>query len=144
MALQGTYAPSPSNWARNQAELIEDSGGTKGLTLSGKPVVLVTTLGARTGSLRKTPLMRVEHEGSYAAVASRGGAATNPQWYFNLVAHPMCELQDGQVRKDYRARELTGAEKAVWWGRATEVWPAYDEYQAKTNRQIPVFVLEPV
>jgi deazaflavin-dependent oxidoreductase (nitroreductase family) len=87
--------------------------------------------------------MRVEHDGVYAAVASRGGAATNPQWYFNLVANPMCELQDAQVRRDYRAREVTGAEKAVWWERATDVWPAYDEYQAKTTRRIPVFVLEP-
>jgi deazaflavin-dependent oxidoreductase (nitroreductase family) len=144
MPLQGTYAPSPSNWARSQADLIEGSGGTEGLTLSGKPVVLMTTLGAKTGSLRKTPLMRVEHDGTYAVVASRGGAATNPQWYFNLVANPMCELQDAQVRSDYRAREVSGAEKAVWWERAIDVWPAYDEYQAKTTRHIPVFVLEPV
>ncbi len=144
MPLEGTYSPSPSKWARQQAELIEESGGTKGLTLSGKPVVLLTTVGALTGTLRKTPLMRVEHDGVYAVVASRGGAARNPQWYFNLVSHPRCELRDGTMQQDYLAREASGEERAKWWARAVEVWPDYAVYQTKTDRIIPVFVLEPV
>jgi deazaflavin-dependent oxidoreductase (nitroreductase family) len=124
--------------------LIEESGGTRGLTLRGKPVVLLTTLGAKSGALRKTPLMRVEHDGSYAVVASRGGAAKNPQWYFNLVANPVCELQDGPRRGDYLAREAAGEERSMWWARALEVWPDYEGYQAKTSRVIPVFVLDPM
>lgn len=143
MPLEGRYIPSPSDWARQQAELYEESGGSEGTTLKGKPVVVLTTVGARTGGLRKTPLMRVEHDGVYAVVASRGGAPEHPQWYFNLVANPEVELQDGPVRGDYVAREVHGDEKVIWWGRALEVWPAYDEYQAKTERQIPVFLLEP-
>jgi deazaflavin-dependent oxidoreductase (nitroreductase family) len=144
MPLEGTYSPSPSKWARDQAERIEESGGTKGLTLNGKPVILLTTVGARTGCLRKTPLMRVEHKGRYAVVASRGGAAKNPQWYFNLIANPLCELRDGTYLGDFRAREVTGEEKQTWWDRALEVWPDYAGYQRKTSRVIPVFVLEPV
>jgi deazaflavin-dependent oxidoreductase (nitroreductase family) len=143
MPLEGDYRPSTSEWARKQAELIEGSGGTEGLTLQGQPVVLVTSVGARSGGLRKTPLMRVEHGGSYALVASRGGARRNPQWYFNIVANPRIEIQDGTMRDDYLARLVEGDEKAVWWGRAVEVWPAYDDYQAKTDRVIPVFVASP-
>jgi F420H(2)-dependent quinone reductase len=144
MPLVGTYEPSPSEWARQQAELMERTNGSKGTTLSGKPVVLLTTVGARSGRLRKTPLMRVEHDGSYAVVASRGGAAKNPQWYFNLLAGPRVELRDGPVVRDYLAREVSGEERDLWWRRATEVWPAYDEYQEGTERRIPVFVLTPV
>jgi deazaflavin-dependent oxidoreductase (nitroreductase family) len=144
MPISGTYQPSPSKWARDQAELMESSNGTKGITLSGKPVVLLTTVGARTGALRKTPLMRVEHDGSYAVVASRGGAPLNPQWYFNLVANPDVELRDGPMVTEYTAREAIGEERALWWSRAVEVWPAYDDYQKLTKREIPIFVLTPV
>lgn len=143
MSLEGEYLPSPSRWARDQAELYESSGGTEATTLKGKPVVILTTVGARTGGLRKTPLMRVERDGLYAVVASRGGAARHPQWYFNLVANPEVRLQDGEVTGDFVAREVFGPEKREWWKRAVEVWPSYDDYQVSTKRQIPVFVLEP-
>jgi F420H(2)-dependent quinone reductase len=144
MPLQGEYEPSPSDWAREQVELYESSGGTQGTTLRGMPVVVMTTVGAKTGKLRKTPVMRVEHEGSYAAVASLGGAPKHPVWYHNLVANPQLELQDGPVKKDMVAREVTGEEKATWWARAVEAYPDYADYQTKTDREIPVFVLEPV
>src|SRR5690606_13363893 len=143
MPLTGEYAPSPSDWAREQAEIYENSGGAEGATLQGKPVILLTTKGAKTGKLRKTPLMRVEHDGEYAVVASLGGAPKNPVWYYNIKAHPQVELRDGTVNKDYTAREVTGAEKAQWWERAVAVWPDYAEYQKKTDREIPVFVLTP-
>ena len=130
-------------WARDQAELYESSGGTKGTTIQGKPVVVLTTRGNKSGKLRKTPLMRVEHDGRYAVVASLGGAPKHPVWYHNLVADPHVELQDGPVRQEMTAREVTGDEKAQWWERAVAAWPAYADYQAKTERQIPVFVLEP-
>jgi len=141
MPLEGEYLPSTSDWARKQAELIEDSGGTDGLLLQGRPVVVLTTRGARTGALRKTALMRVEHDGQYAVVASRGGAPTHPQWYFNLVAHPGVELQDGAERHDYVAHEADGAERETWWARAVEAYPPYADYQTRTDRTIPVFVL---
>ena len=142
MPLQGEYAPSPSDWARKQAETYEASGGTEATTLRGLPVVVLTTVGARTGKLRKTPLMRVEHDGTYAVVASRGGAPKHPVWYHNLKAHPAVELQDGPVKQDLRAREVTGEERAIWWARAVEAFPDYADYQTKTDRQIPAFVLE--
>jgi deazaflavin-dependent oxidoreductase (nitroreductase family) len=144
MPLQGEYAPSTSDWAREQAEKYEASGGTEGGELQGKPIIVLTSVGAKSGMLRKTALMRVEHDGVYAVVASRGGAPTHPVWYYNLVAQPHVELQDGAVKKDYLAREVTGDERAVWWERAAAVWPAYNDYQTKTERQIPVFVLEPL
>lgn len=144
MPLTGDYEPSTSDWARENAELYMASGGTDGTELKGKPVVLLTTVGARTGKLRKTPLMRVEHEGEYAVVASLGGAPKNPVWYHNIKAHPRVELQDGTVTADYEAREVFGAEKAAWWQRALEVWPDYADYQQKTDRDIPVFVLTPI
>jgi F420H(2)-dependent quinone reductase len=144
MPLTGEYAPSPSSRAREQAELFERTAGAEGNTLRGRPIILLHSIGAATGKLRKTPLMRVEHEGEYAVVASQGGAPEHPAWYHNLVANPHVELQDGPVRRDYRAREVFGEEHAVWWRRATEVWPDYDEYQRKTERQIPVFVLTPI
>lgn len=144
MPLKGEYAPSTSDWAREQAELYERSGGIEGTTLNGLPVVVVTSVGAKTGKLRKTPLMRVEHEGEYAVVASRGGAPQHPVWYYNLVANPHVELQDGPVKRDYLAREVTGEEKAQWWERAVAAYPPYADYQAKTTREIPVFVLTPI
>jgi F420H(2)-dependent quinone reductase len=146
MPLDGEYAPSPRSWVRDQVELFENSGGTEGTTLldTGLPVVIVTNLGARTGMVRKTPLMRVEHGGRYAAVASLGGAPKHPVWYYNLKAHPRVELQDGAKRSDMIARELSGSERAEWWDRAVAAYPPYAEYQTKTSRQIPVFVLEPV
>jgi deazaflavin-dependent oxidoreductase (nitroreductase family) len=144
MPLQGEYAPSTSAWARTQAEAYEASGGTEGATLrdSGLPVIVLTTLGAKSGKLRKTALMRVEHEGVYAVVASLGGAPQHPQWYFNIVAQPLVELQDGAEKHDYRAREVFGEEKATWWERSVAAYPPYADYQTKTDRQIPVFVLE--
>ena len=144
MPLAGEYEPSPTDWARKQAELYESSGGTAGTTIQGKAVVVLTTVGNKTGKLRKTPLMRVEHDGRYAVVASLGGAPQHPVWYHNLVAEPHVELQDGTVRQDMTAREVFDDEKAQWWARAVEAWPAYADYQAKTDRAIPVFVLEPV
>ncbi len=108
------------------------------------PVVILTTKGAKSGKLRKAALMRVEHAGSYAAVASLGGSPKNPVWYYNVVGHPHVELQDGPVRQDMTAREVSGDEKAVWWERAVQAYPDYADYQTKTDRQIPVFVLEPV
>jgi deazaflavin-dependent oxidoreductase (nitroreductase family) len=143
MALHGEYEPSPSRWVRDQVELYESSGGTKGTTMRGLPVIVITSSGARSGKVRKTPVMRVEHDGKYAAVASLGGAPKHPVWYFNLVAQPDVEVQDGPVKQDMTARELTGAEKAVWWERAVAAFPNYADYQRKTDREIPVFLLEP-
>ncbi|HEX3005894.1 MAG TPA: nitroreductase family deazaflavin-dependent oxidoreductase [Angustibacter sp.] len=143
MPLQGTYEPSPAQWVRDQVEQFERSGGTEANTLQGVPIIVLTSRGAKSGLLRKTPLMRVEHEGSYAVVASKGGAPQHPVWYHNLVADPHVELQDGGDRRDYLARELEGDERAQWWERAVQVWPDYAEYQQKTDRLIPVFVLEP-
>ena len=141
MPLSGEYAPSTSDWARENAEKYMESGGTEGTELQGKPVILLTTIGAKTGKLRKTPLMRVEHNGEYAVVASLGGAPKNPVWYYNLKAHPRVELQDGSESHDYDAREVFGDEKAAWWDRCVQAWPDYANYQKKTERQIPVFVL---
>ncbi|MGW4794752.1 nitroreductase family deazaflavin-dependent oxidoreductase, partial [Nonomuraea sp. NPDC004297] len=120
MPLKGEYEPSTAQWVREQVELYENSGGTKGTTLrdTGLPVIVMTNLGARSGKIRKTPLMRVEHEGRYAVVASQGGAPKHPVWYFNLKSEPRVELQDGPVKRDMRAREVTGAERAEWWQRA--------------------------
>lgn len=144
MPLTGEYEPSTSDWARNQAELYEASGGTQGADIRGRPVIVLTTVGAKTGKLRKTALMRVEDAGVYAVVASLGGAPKHPVWYFNMLAQPHVELQDGPVKLDYLAREVTGNEKANWWKRAVEVWPDYANYQDATERQIPVLVLEPI
>lgn len=143
MPLTGEYEPSPSKWAADQAELIESSNGTEGTTLNGLPVVLLTTRGAKSGKLRKTPLMRVEHDGKYAIVASLGGAPKNPVWYYNVKADPHVELRDGHMKRDMVAREVTGEEKAAWWERAVAAFPNYADYQKNTDREIPVFVLEP-
>ncbi|MEV5953996.1 nitroreductase family deazaflavin-dependent oxidoreductase [Streptomyces sp. NPDC051987] len=146
MPLEGEYEPSPAAWVREQVELYESSGGKEGTTLmdTGMPVIVLTTLGVKSGKIRKTPLMRVEHDGKYAVVASQGGAPKHPVWYFNVTSHPLVELQDGPAKQDMTAREVTGAEKAAWWERAVAAYPPYAEYQEKTSREIPVFVLEPV
>ena len=125
-------------------ELYEASNGEKGGDLRGRPVIILTSVGAKTGKLRKTALMRVENDGRYAVVASLGGAPRNPVWYYNLKKQPHVELQDGATRRDYTAREVSGAAKATWWERAVEAWPDYARYQTRTDRQIPVFVLEPM
>ena len=146
MPVDGEYVPSPVKWVRDQVELYESSSGTQGTTLrdTGLPVVIVTNVGARSGKLRKTPLMRVEHEGRYAAVASKGGAPEHPTWYANLLAHPHVELQDGPHKQDMVAREVHGEERAQWWERAVAAFPPYARYQEKTEREIPVLVLEPM
>ena len=143
MPLTGEYEPSTSDWAREQVEEYEASCGTRGTTLRGMPVIVLTSVGAKSGKLRKTPLMRVEHEGEYAVVASLGGAPKHPVWYFNLLAEPHVELQDGPQKNDYTAREVTGDEKALWWDRAVAAYPDYADYQVKTEREIPLFVLTP-
>jgi F420H(2)-dependent quinone reductase len=144
MPVDGEYEPSTQAWVRDQVELYESSGGTRGTTLrdTGLPVVIITNRGAKSGKVRKTPLMRVEHEGRYAAVASKGGAPAHPVWYHNFLADPRVELQDGPRKWDMTARELAGDERAQWWERAVAAFPPYAEYQRKTARQIPVFVLE--
>jgi deazaflavin-dependent oxidoreductase (nitroreductase family) len=142
--LTGDYERSPDDWAANQAEKYEASGGTEANTLRGVPVVILTTKGRRSGNLRKSPLMRVEHEGTYAVIASQGGAPKHPGWYHNLVAEPRVMLQDGPEAREMQARVATGDERETWWSRATEVWPDYDKYQTKTDRQIPVVLVEPV
>jgi F420H(2)-dependent quinone reductase len=143
MPIDGEYEPSPSQWVADQVSQYEASGGTEATTLRGVPVVVVTNRGVKSGKIRKTPLMRVEHDGRYAAVASQGGAPKNPVWFNNLVADPQVEVQDGPTKLALRARLVEGQERAEWWQRAVAVWPDYDEYQKKTDRQIPVFVLEP-
>lgn len=143
MPLNGEYLPSTAEWARTQAETYEATDGAEANTLRGVPVIVLTTVGAKTGGLRKTALMRVEHEGRYAVVASQGGAPKPPQWYFNLRKNSHVELQDGPVKREYTARELEGAEYEQWWERAVAVWPDYANYQKKTDRKIAVFVLEP-
>ncbi len=143
MPLTGEYAPSASEWARKQAETYEATGGREANLLKGVPIIVLTSVGAKSGKLRKTALMRVEHEGKYAVVASKGGHPEQPSWYWNLKADSHVELQDGEVKRDYTARELEGEEYATWWQRSVDVWPDYAEYQKKTDRRIPVFVLEP-
>ena len=143
MPLDGEYEPSPEKWVRDQVEEYESSGGTRGTTLRGMPVIVMTNRGARSGKLRKTPLMRVEHEGRYAVVASRGGAPEHPVWYRNLLADPHVELQDGPVKQDMVAREVSGEERDAWWERAVAAYPDYADYQRRTERVIPVLVLEP-
>jgi deazaflavin-dependent oxidoreductase (nitroreductase family) len=138
-----TVELSPTNWVQDQTKKILETGTTEGIEILGSPVVLLTLRGAKTGKLRYTPVMRVEHNGSYAVVASKGGAPEHPTWYFNIKAYPEFPLQDGTVTKDYVAREVEGAERAEWWERAVAAFPSYAEYQEKTDRQIPVFVLDP-
>jgi len=141
MPLVGEYEPGTSTWARKQAEAFEASDGQRSNHLQGRPIMLLTTIGAKSGKLRKTPLMRVEHDGEYAAVASLGGAPKHPVWYWNVLKHPHVELQDGDEKHDYVARELEGDERETWWARAVEAYPSYAAYQKKTDRVIPVFLL---
>lgn len=136
--------PSPVRFVREQVELIESSGGTEGTSHpEGYAVIVLTTLGAKSGKIRKSALMRVEHDGKYAVVASMGGAPSNPTWYHNVLTHPHVELQDGPVKRDYTARLAEGQERAEWWERSVAAFPPYAEYQTRTDRQIPVFILEP-
>ena len=143
MPIEGEYVPSTAGWVRKQVEQYEGSGGVTGTTMRGMPVVILTTIGAKTGAVRKVPLMRVEHDGKYAAVASLGGAPKNPVWYYNLKAHPDLELRDGEQTFAMTAREITGAEYDQWWERSVAAYPDYADYKLKTDRVIPVFVLEP-
>lgn len=138
------YAPSPTGWVREQVEKVEAAGTTDVVDIMGMKVVLLTMRGAKSGKIRKVPLMRVEHDGVYAAVASLGGAPKNPVWYYNLKADPKLTLQDGTTTKEYVAREIEAAEYDEWWPRAVAAYPPYAEYQTKTSRKIPLFVLEPV
>lgn len=139
-----TVELSTTGWVRDQTTRIVETGTTDGVEVLGSPVVLLTLRGAKSGKLRYTPLMRVEHEGRYAVVASKGGAPRHPTWYYNIKAHPRFPLQDGTVTKEYVAREVEGDERAEWWARAVAAYPPYAEYQKKTDRLIPVFVLDPV
>jgi F420H(2)-dependent quinone reductase len=142
MALTGTYEPSPSAWVRDQVEKFEASNGQEANTLNGDPIVVITSVGAKSGRLRKNPVMRVERDGTYVAIASKGGAPEQPEWYHNLVEHPEVELQDGAEKHTYVARLAQGEERADWWAYAVATWPTYGEYQKKTDREIPVFLLE--
>jgi len=140
----GDYEPSALGWVREHVDQVVRTGTTDGITMKGSPVVLMTYRGAKTGKVRKTPVMRVEHQGRYAAVASKGGEPANPHWYASLVAEPLIELQDGTVTRQYRAREVSGDERALWWRRAVDAFPDFADYQRNIARQIPVFVLEPI
>jgi deazaflavin-dependent oxidoreductase (nitroreductase family) len=144
MALEGTYVPSKRQWVRDQVAAYEASDGERANTLrdSGDPIVVITSVGAKSGLLRKNPVMRVERDGRYLAIASVGGSPKNPEWYHNFLAHPEVELQDGPEKHTYTARLLTGPEREEWWAYAVESWPTYGEYQQRTEREIPVFLLE--
>jgi deazaflavin-dependent oxidoreductase (nitroreductase family) len=146
MTLQGEYVPSKAGWVREQVAKFEATDGAEANTLRGgkDPIVVVTSVGANSGKLRKNPVMRVERDGTYVAVASYGGGPENPVWYHNFLAHPEVDLQDGAVKQTYRARLVEGDERADWWRLAVVTWPTYATYQKKTDRQIPVFVLEPI
>lgn len=143
MPLDGEYEPSPTQWVRDQVDTVERTGTTDGVTIRGMPIVVMTMRGRSSGKLRKVPVMRVEHDGSYVAVASKGGAPDHPTWYANLTADPRVELHDGTVRRDVTARELEGEERQVWWDRAVAAFPDYADYATKTDRLIPVLVFEP-
>jgi deazaflavin-dependent oxidoreductase (nitroreductase family) len=143
MSLEGEYEPSTRQWVRDQVEAYESSGGEQASTLrdTGLPVIIVTSRGNKSGKLRKTPLMRVEHDGEYLLVASQGGSPTHPVWYYNLTADPEAvTIQDGPAPFDVRVRELSGDERAIWWQRAVAAFPPYADYQLKTERLIPVFL----
>ena len=143
MTLSGEYEPGTWDGAARQVAEYEASGGTRANTIQGRLIVVVTSVGARSGRLRKNPVMRVEHDGEYAAVASAGGQPEHPAWYHNLMAHPRVDLQDGDTAAPYTARLVTGTERDTWWQRAVAAFPPYAEYQRKTTREIPVFVLTP-
>lgn len=142
MALTGTYVPSKTEWVRDNVAEYEATDGKKGGVLRGFPVVVITSVGAKSGNLRKNPVMRVERDGTYVAIASKGGAPEHPEWYFNFLANPEVDLQDGAAKHTYKARLVEGDERAEWWEYAVATWPTYGEYQQKTDREIPVFLLE--
>jgi deazaflavin-dependent oxidoreductase (nitroreductase family) len=144
VTIEGEYEPSTSEWVRNHVSSITEAGTTDVATIRGLPVVMMTMRGARSGKVRKVPVMRVEHDGEYAVVASQGGAPVHPSWYFNLKAGPNITLQDGPESHEYTVRELDGAERALWWDRAVAAYPDYAEYQTRTTRLIPVLVAERV
>ena len=146
MTLQGEYVPSKADWVREQVEAFEASNGAEANTLRGgeDPIVVITSVGAKSGKLRKNPVMRVERDGEYIAIASKGGAPEQPEWYYNFVEHPEVDLQDGPVKKTYKVRLLSGEERAAAWEHAVSTWPTYASYQTKTDREIPVFLLSPV
>jgi F420H(2)-dependent quinone reductase len=146
MPIEGEYEPSPRQWVRDQVETYERTEGREANTLrdTGLPIVVFSMRGAQSGKVRKVPLMRIEHGGSYAMIASQGGAPRHPQWYRNVLAHPEVTVQDGPKVIDTRVRELRGAERDEWWQRAVAGYPPYAEYQTRTERQIPVLVAEPV
>jgi deazaflavin-dependent oxidoreductase (nitroreductase family) len=145
MTLQGEYVPSKARWVRDQVEKFEATDGQEANTLrdSGDPIVVITSVGAKSGNLRKNPVMRVERDGVYVAIASKGGADDQPEWYYNFVAHPEVDLQDGPVKKTYRVELVEGEEREDLWKLSVDTWPTYGEYQKKTDRQIPVFKLTP-
>lgn len=143
MATDSDYAPSPEGYVRDMVERYEATDGREGNLMQGKPVIILTTVGNKSGKIRKTPLMRVEHDGSYAVVASLGGAPKHPVWYYNVKADPEVQLQDGATKKAYVAHEAAGEERELWWDRAVRAWPDYANYQKKTDRVIPLFVLTP-
>lgn len=143
MSVEDVYEPSPRAWVREHVAAIEEAGDTRATSMNGLPIVVMTMRGAKSGKIRKVPVMRVEHDGRYVAVASQGGAPENPGWYHNLVARPDIELRDGTEVIPVRARELEGEERYEWWLRAVEAFPPYADYQVRTQRQIPVFLLEP-
>jgi deazaflavin-dependent oxidoreductase (nitroreductase family) len=147
MTLRGDYEPSTAGWVRRQVEKYEASHGTEANTLRGIPewpIVVITSRGHKSGKLRKTPVMRVEKDGVYVAIASQGGAPQHPTWYHNFVAHPRVDLQDGPEPREYVARLAEGEEREEWWARAVAQYAPYADYQARTDREIPVFILEPV
>jgi deazaflavin-dependent oxidoreductase (nitroreductase family) len=143
MSKPAPYQPSPVDFVRQQVEQYEASNGAEGNLMGGKPVIILTTIGARTGAVRKTPLMRVEEAGRYAVIASKGGAPEHPQWFRNIEAHPVVELQDGPAKSVYRAHVASGAERSHWWALAVQAWPDYAKYAEATAREIPVVVLDP-
>jgi deazaflavin-dependent oxidoreductase (nitroreductase family) len=146
VTLQGEYVPSKQQWVRDQVAAYEESGGQRANTLRGShdPIVVITSRGAKSGLLRKNPVMRVERDGQYLAVASLGGSPDNPEWYYNFVANPEVDLQDGPDAKPYHARRLDGEERVDWWAYAVQTWPTYGKYQEKTDREIPIFLLEEI
>lgn len=146
MPLQGEYEPSTWDWVRDQVDTYERTNGREANTLreTGIPIVIITSRGAKSGKLRKFALMRVEHGGEYALVASKGGAPDHPGWYHNLVAEPLVEIQDGPEPHDYVTEIVEGAKRQAWWDRSVAVFPNYAEYQDKTDREIPVFIARPV
>lgn len=144
MALNGDYEPSAAEWVRNQVAQYESTGGAEGNKVLNRPIVVITSRGHLSGKLRKNPVMRVEKDGVYAAVASQGGAPDHPTWFHNFIADPVVDLQDGPEVRSYRARLAEGEERAAWWERAVAAFPNYADYQKKTEREIPVFLLEAV